>query len=100
MKSIKQKHAARHRALLSRCLNKYHADFRHYGGRGITVSADWQGKDGFMHFCHDMVPGYRDGLTLDRINNDGPYSKENCRWITQAEQNRNRTLKRAHRMWG
>lgn len=63
---------------------------RHYVERGINVCDEW--RDNFLAFREwALANGYRDGLTIDRVDNYGDYCPENCRFATMAEQNRNRT---------
>lgn len=68
-----------------RCLNKNDRNYKNYGGRGITMCERWLE---FQNFLEDM--GERpDGKSLDRIDNNGNYCKENCKWSTRKEQNNN-----------
>jgi len=69
-----------------RCDNNNNFSYKNYGGRGIKYDKNWSN---FTNFWKDMNEGYKEGLTLDRINNDGNYCKENCRWVTRKKQNRN-----------
>lgn len=75
------------RAMLRRCAVPEDPSFSRYGGRGITVSEAWHDMD---QFFADMEPSWQKGLELDRIDNDGPYSKENCRWTTRAANAQNK----------
>lgn len=70
----------------ARCLNPNNRAYKNYGGRGIKICNRWLE---FTNFYKDM--GDRpEGLQIDRINNDGPYSKKNCRWVTPKENSNNR----------
>ena len=75
--------------MIERCHKPSHKQFSDYGGRGIYVCDEWRGPDGLARFISDMGPRPA-GLTVDRIDNSGPYSKGNCRWATYTTQMRNR----------
>lgn len=71
--------------MIQRCENPRHTSYQRYGGRGIVVCDRWRS---FSSFIEDM--GERpDGMTLDRVDPDAGYCKENCRWATRAQQMRN-----------
>jgi len=74
------------RAAKSRCFNPNASNYRHYGGRGITMCDRW--KNDFSAFFQDMGE-CPPGMSLERINHNGDYTPQNCRWATQAEQVRN-----------
>lgn len=79
-----------HRAVLTRCYSSTHNKYPNYGGRGITVCDRWRepAPQGFLNFLEDM--GERpEGMSIDRVDNNLGYSKENCRWVDSSTQSYN-----------
>lgn len=92
-----KKHEARlkqiWRLMIRRCYDKKSIGWYRYGGRGIIVCEEWRiDFDAFFDWA--LKNGYDDGLSIDRIDNDGNYTPNNCRWVTVREQARNRSTSR------
>ena len=73
-------------SMIHRCHNPKARGYENYGGRGIKVCNEWNNA---QNFINDMHPSFKEGLSLDRIDNNKGYSKENCRWATREIQGRN-----------
>lgn len=77
------------RSIHDRCYNSNNQDYKHYGERGIIMCAEW--KDEFMPFYNWAIKnGYKENLTIDRIDVNKGYFPDNCRWVSMVEQNNNR----------
>jgi len=70
--------------IVQRCENSNNKRYKDYGGRGIKVCSEWR-KDFVIFMKWALFHGYKEGLTLDRINNDGNYEPENCQFLTRSE---------------
>jgi len=79
-------------AILTRCENPNHKQYKDYGGRGIKVCDEWHDAQVFIDWA--LANNWRKSLTLDRVNNDGNYEPSNCHWVTRKENNRNKRSNR------
>lgn len=77
-------------AMIDRCHNPAASGYKNYGGRGITVAAAWSGKNGYRRFLADMGKRPSPTHTIERLDNSGGYSRNNCEWATRKKQNRNK----------
>lgn len=74
-------------SMKDRCNSPTYKEYYNYGGRGISVCEEWQKFEPFYKWA--MVNGYKKGLEIDRIDNDGNYEPNNCRWVTRKQNTRN-----------
>lgn len=81
--------------MIDRCTNKKSPRYKDYGGRGISVCDEWCGENGSSNFISwAKSNGYKENLTLDRIDNDKKYEPLNCRWTSYKKQARNKRTNR------
>lgn len=78
-----------HFNMIQRCTNPNSTYFPRYGGRGITVCHEWRTRNNFKKWA--LSHGYRNDLTIDRIDNNKGYSPDNCRWVTPSQNCCNRS---------
>jgi hypothetical protein len=78
------------RGMMSRCYNAKHRWYSRYGGRGITVHAEWHDPTVFVAEITSLLGDRPEGMTLDRVDNDCGYTPENVRWASRSTQTRNR----------
>lgn len=90
------KEYTRYKGMKGRCYNKNNPKFKNYGARGIKVSDRWLGPDGFKHFLEDMGTIPSPECSIDRINVNGDYCPENCRWANSHTQANNKTIEKKY----
>lgn len=85
----KRRLASIYQGMKQRCYNTNRPNYKYYGGRGVSVCDEWlNNPQAFYDWA--MANGYQENLTIDRINNDGNYEPQNCRWASMKEQATNK----------
>ena len=69
----------------NRCYNPKHKNYLNYNGKGISICDEWK-NDFELFYDWSISNGYKKGLSIDRVNNNGNYEPKNCRWVTKREQ--------------
>lgn len=77
------------RSMIARCTSPKYWAYHRYGGRGVKVCERWSGKNGFINFLEDMGKKPEPKFSLDRVDGDGNYTPENCRWANDRVQKNN-----------
>lgn len=75
-----------------RCFNEKHPKFKRYGGRGISICKEWLNISAFYEWS--LKNGWEKGLSIDRIDNNGNYCPENCKWVSFSENSRKKSTKK------
>lgn len=83
----------------ARCTNENAPTYKYYGGKGVTICDEWM-SDYLLFKEWALNNGYKDDLTIDRIDSNGCYEPNNCRWATMAEQSKNKCNSRAYTAYG
>lgn len=86
------------RSMLNRCYKSNQENYNRYGGRGIIVCKDWHDLYNFIEWAQST--GYKNGLSIERIDNDGNYCPENCKWVEPHEQHFNKRTSVFHEYQG